>query len=85
MTPPLRISWLDTARFDIRKLDRPAAMRVFDTVLRFARSASGDLKPLHGEMTDSWRLRAGDYRVLFTIEGSTMYIFGVRHRSEAYR
>jgi mRNA-degrading endonuclease RelE of RelBE toxin-antitoxin system len=27
----------------------------------------------------------GDYRVLFALEDNTMRIFGVRHRSEAYR
>jgi mRNA-degrading endonuclease RelE of RelBE toxin-antitoxin system len=33
----------------------------------------------------SLRLRLGDYRVLFTLEDDAMRIFGVRHRSEAYR
>jgi mRNA-degrading endonuclease RelE of RelBE toxin-antitoxin system len=31
------------------------------------------------------RLRLGDYRVLFTLQENAMRIFGVRHRSEAYR
>jgi mRNA-degrading endonuclease RelE of RelBE toxin-antitoxin system len=30
-------------------------------------------------------LRVGEYRVLFTLEQGEMRIFGVRHRSEAYR
>jgi hypothetical protein len=29
--------------------------------------------------------RLGDYRVLFNFIGGSMGIFGVRHRSEAYR
>jgi mRNA-degrading endonuclease RelE of RelBE toxin-antitoxin system len=33
----------------------------------------------------AFRLRLGDYRVLFTLERNVMRIFGVRHRSEAYR
>ena len=41
--------------------------------------------PLHGDMVGSYRLRIGDYRVLFTLQDNTMHIFGVRHRSEAYR
>jgi mRNA-degrading endonuclease RelE of RelBE toxin-antitoxin system len=36
-------------------------------------------------MTGSFRLRLGDYRVLFALAENTMRIFGVRHRSEAYR
>jgi len=30
-------------------------------------------------------LRLGDYRVLFTLQDGVMRIFGVRHRSKAYR
>jgi mRNA-degrading endonuclease RelE of RelBE toxin-antitoxin system len=36
-------------------------------------------------MAGSFRLRTGDYRVLFSLHGGAMRIFGVRHRSEAYR
>jgi mRNA-degrading endonuclease RelE of RelBE toxin-antitoxin system len=41
--------------------------------------------PLHGDMTGSARLRVGDYRILFSLHEGAMWIFGVRHRSEAYR
>ena len=34
---------------------------------------------------EAFRLRLGDYRVLFTLEDNAMHIFGVRHRSQAYR
>jgi mRNA interferase RelE/StbE len=82
---PLRIQWLDSARFEVRKLQQPLAMRVFAAVQQFAQSGLGDVKPLHGELSDAFRLRVGEYRVLFTLEDGTMRIFGVRHRSEAYR
>jgi mRNA-degrading endonuclease RelE of RelBE toxin-antitoxin system len=36
-------------------------------------------------MAGAFRLRLGDYRVLFTLEDDAMRIFGVRHRSQAYR
>ncbi len=35
-------------------------------------------------MAGSYRLRLGDYRV-FTLQDDAMRIFGVRHRSDAYR
>ena len=85
MTPPLRIHWLDTARLDVRQLDQKIAMRIFAAIKHFAQLGSGDLKPLHGELADAWRLRVGDYRILFRLQDDTMRIFGVRHRSEAYR
>ena len=82
--PPYRIEWFDEARADVRRLDRATAMRVFDGVLHCARSGGGNVEPLHGVMAGSFRLRVGDYRVLFTLQDDAMRIFGVRHRSEAY-
>ena len=83
--PPFRIEWLDEARADVRRLDRPTAMRVFDGVLHYARTGAGDIEPLHGHLAGSFRLRVGDYRVMFYLENDAMNIFAVRHRSEAYR
>jgi mRNA-degrading endonuclease RelE of RelBE toxin-antitoxin system len=83
--PPYGIEWLDEAKDDIRALDRSTAMRLFEGVLHFARTGSGDVTALHGDMAGAARLRVGDYRVLFTLEQNAMRIFGVRHRSEAYR
>lgn len=83
--PPYRIEWLDEAQADVRTLDRPTAMRVFEGVLRFARTGSADVTALQGDMAGAFRLRLGDYRVLFTLEDDAVRIFGVRHRSQAYR
>jgi mRNA-degrading endonuclease RelE of RelBE toxin-antitoxin system len=83
--PPYVVEWLDEAKADVRTLDRPTAMRLFDGILRFAMTGSGDVKALHGDMAGGLRLRLGNYRVLFTLENDAMRIFGVRHRSEAYR
>ena len=83
--PPFRIDWLDEAVADVRSLDRATAMRIFDGILHFAKSGAGVVKPLHGEFSGAFRLRVGDYRVLFTLDADSMRIFGVRHRSQAYR
>ena len=82
---PYSIEWLEEAKADVRALDRPTAMRLFEGTLHFARTGSGDVNALHGDMAGAFRLRLGDYRVLFTLERNVMRIFGVRHRSEAYR
>jgi mRNA interferase RelE/StbE len=44
----------------------------------------GDVKHLT-DSTPEYRLRVGDYRVLFEIEGETIIVYRVRHRREAYR
>ena len=84
MTPPYRIEWLDAVQAEIRRLDRPAALQVFDGILRYSRLGGGDVTPLHGDLAGTFRLRVCDYRVLSTLHENTMRIFGVRHRSEAY-
>lgn len=32
-----------------------------------------------------WRLRKGDYRALYRIEGDSLIVFGIGHRGEIYR
>ena len=83
--PPYRIEWLDEAKPDVRGFDQPTAMRLIEGILRFAKTSSGKVTVLHGDMAGASRLRLGDYRVLFTLEEDAMRIFGVRHRSEAYK
>jgi mRNA-degrading endonuclease RelE of RelBE toxin-antitoxin system len=83
--PPYSIEWLDEAAADVRAIDRATAMHLFEGILRFSRTGAGDVNTLHGDMAGSFRLRLGDYRVLFTLEDNAMRIYGVRHRSEAYR
>jgi mRNA interferase RelE/StbE len=82
---PYSIEWLDEAKADVRAIDQPIAMRLFEGILRFARTGAGDVNTLHGDMAGASRLRIGDYRVLFTLEENAIRVFGVRHRSEAYR
>ena len=51
-------------------------------VALFASDGTGDLVPLVGE--SGYRLRVGDWRVIFEVEGSTMIILRVKPRGEAY-
>ena len=87
MTLPnvVKIEWREEARAAVRRLERAVAMDIFEGVLRYARTGSGDVKPLRGDLAGSFRLRLGDYRVMFELQNDTMRIFGVRHRREAYR
>jgi len=57
----------------------------FDGILHYARTGAGGIEPLYGEMAGAIHLRVGDYRVLFSLHPEVMRIFGVRHRSQAYR
>lgn len=84
MTPPHAIEWLEAARMDVRKIDRLIALQIFEAILRFAQAGAGDIEPLHGKLSGTFRLRVRDYRVFFRLVDNTMQILGVRHRSVAY-
>ncbi len=83
MTPP--IEWSPEARSDSRRLDKRAAMRIFEQLAEFAATGHGDAKELQGEFAGKRRLRVGDYRVIFSQTGEILQIHRVRRRSEAYR
>ncbi|MFM6250668.1 MAG: type II toxin-antitoxin system RelE family toxin [Dolichospermum sp.] len=44
----------------------------------------GDVKRLTN-FTPEYRLRVGDYRVLFEVEEQTIIVYRVKHRSKAYK
>jgi len=79
-----RIVWTDPARIDVRSLSKPTAMQILYALHRFAESGVGDVKALKDR--EEFRLRSGDYRLLFVCPNpDTIEIRRVRHRSGAYR
>lgn len=78
-----RIIWTDQAKADVRRLDKPTAMRVLSALHRFAESGEGDVKALQGR--DELRLRIADYRLFFVQIADAIEVRRVLHRREAYR
>ena len=48
-----------------------------------AQDLSGDVKKLAATMP-AYRLRVGNFRVLFTLENQTINVFAVKNRRDAY-
>jgi len=70
---------------DLRKIPKEHAGRIADALEDVADGMKGDVKRLTN-FTPEYRLRVGDYRVLFEIEDkSRIVVYRVRHRREAYR
>ncbi len=42
-------------------------------------------QPLHGTLRGYWKLRVGDYRVVFKIVGDEVWIFAILHRRQVYQ
>ena len=78
------IVWTEPAKADVRRLDKPTAMRILAALHRFADSGEGDVKAL--QEREELRLRIGDYRLFFVCPAAdTIEIRRVLHRREAYR
>ncbi len=83
---PRSVRLLPSALRDLDTLDPPVYRRLKTAILRLSDEPRppGALK-LTGE--EGYRIRIGDYRVLYRVDGasSTVFIYRVKHRREAYR
>ncbi|OGV71200.1 MAG: addiction module toxin RelE [Lentisphaerae bacterium RIFOXYB12_FULL_65_16] len=82
-----RIEWRTSARKELRRLDRTVIPRIVDAVGTLATDPfpPGCRKLSGGEQT--YRIRIGDYRVVYEVIGKCLIIeiVRVRHRKDAYR
>jgi len=69
---------------DIKNIPARAQSRILAGIEVMSDDLKGDVKRLTN-FTHEYRLRVGDYRVLFEIEERSIVIYRVRHRREAYR
>lgn len=85
-----KIEYTETARSQLRKLDRQSARRILDymdtriAVLDDPRSKG---KALTGALGRLWRYRVGSYRVICDIRADAMRVLVVRlgNRRDVYR
>ena len=70
---------------DLRHLQKQEAVRVADALERLVDGLAGDVKRLTN-FSPEYRLRIGQYRVLFEIENENqIVVYRIVHRREAYR
>ncbi len=70
---------------DIPKLDRKIQERIkkaIESRLTVAPHQYGE--PLKRTLKGYWKLRVGDYRVVFRVSGTEVWIFGIIHRKDIY-
>lgn len=87
MSPRYAVDVRPDARKQIERLDKPARARVLRRIagLRDNPRPAGCLK-LSGS-ANLWRVRAGDYRIVYTIDDGVLVVTVVEigHRSKIYR
>ena len=83
-----KIRILDAAERDLAQLDKPVARRIVRRIRWLAENLES-VKPiaLTGDLAGFYKLRVGDYRVVYEIFHSerVLVIHLIGHRSEIYR
>ncbi len=80
---PFKIIWDEKAWDSLNKLESSISRRILKKVDELSENPfSRDIKRLKGSC--DFRLRIGDYRVVFAIEKDTIQILKVGHRKHIY-
>lgn len=78
-----KIIWDEKAHDSLNKLEPSISRRIFKKVEELSENPfSRDIKRIKG--SDDFRLRVGDYRVIFSIEKEIIIILKVGHRKSIY-
>jgi len=84
------IEYTDSAKNQLRKLDKPIARRIVDFMDERVMGSAHPRdvgKALTGTLGTLWRYRVGDYRVICEIQDGALRVLVVQlgHRREVYR
>ena len=84
-----KIELSKTADKAIRKLDKPTAARILDTLEEISQldNPRSRGKAMTGSLAGLWRYRIGDYRAVCAIEDDTLVVLvvDVGHRKDIYK
>jgi mRNA interferase RelE/StbE len=81
-----KIEWTEGAQTDLENLDRPIARRILRRLTWLSKNLQSIApEPLSGELKGTYKFRVGDWRAVYTLEGRTIVIQSIAHRSDIYR
>lgn len=70
---------------DLRRLDRQAVARILDKIEQELLSDELRPIPLSGSFEGLYKLRVGDYRVIYALSTDSVSVIRIAHRREVYR
>ena len=84
-SPFLLLYHPDVKAIDLPKLDSRLKERIKKAIeTRLTSTPHQYGEPLRKTLKGYWKLRVGDYRVVFKIVGNKVWILGIIHRKEVY-
>jgi mRNA interferase RelE/StbE len=73
----------EEALHQLRALPRESRQRIGARLNELQNNLAGDVKKL-AAAEKKYRLRVGDYRILFRLEGNQISVYAVKDRKDAY-
>jgi mRNA interferase RelE/StbE len=80
-----RVEYKASAASDLERLDRAVALRVLTKIEKSLVEQGHAGEPLTGEFHGLFRLRVGDYRVIYTRLSTGFLVLRIGHRADVYR
>jgi mRNA interferase RelE/StbE len=77
------ISFTKNAKKDLEKLEHFIRIRIIKQIEKMGNEGRVYIKKIKGSKND-YRLRIGDYRVIFTLENKNITIHKIGHRKNIY-
>jgi mRNA interferase RelE/StbE len=80
----VRILYKSSVKHDLKKIgqrDKERLLRQIEEILGRDPKVG---EALHGEFRGLFKLRAGDYRIIYALIGEDVLVLRIRHRAKAY-
>ena len=79
-----RIEFKPKSIKDCKKISKDHLKLIFNKIEKMQNDLEGDVKHLT-QHTPEYRLRVGNYRVLFEVENEKIIVYRIIHRKNAYK
>ena len=81
-----KVEWDEEALEDLDKIDRPIVKRILNKISWFSQYFDAITpEPLSAEMAGLFKLRVGDWRIVYEIGKDVIVIKAVGHRRDIYK
>jgi mRNA interferase RelE/StbE len=77
------IFFRDDANASLKRMSPDVSRRILGKIERLRNDLAGDVKRLKA-FVPNYRLRVGDWRVLFEVDSQRIIVHDIKHRSQAY-
>ena len=84
--PEVKVEWTEDAVYDLSRLDPPIRKRIIRKISWISQHfANVTPEPLSGSLSGTFKIRIGDWRVIYQLEKNIIVIYAVAHRRDIYK